>query len=194
LYLDSSSLEELSGLIGQPWGCVTGERASEAPGLTLFAWAEVTTELTGQAWTISSVMTGLDFEGFGEDYPCLRVSPGGSGLKAAQLTGRSFHQHHGETVEAIYVVRETITRTVDGQDQWEFSTDYAVVFSLSAGAVAIAKGGHHDEALFVHISVDVESLQIPDRSNEWNWDNQLGESYQVQRVWLPIDEILTGSA
>jgi hypothetical protein len=166
LYRDPASLALLSGLIGQPWGCVTGEIASKASGFTLFSWAEVIVEIGGVAWVLSSEMTELDFEGFTEEYPAFRVSADGSGLDAASAAGRVFTQRRGEVAEAISIVRETITRSIDGVEDWEFGTDYSVVFCLSKGAVCITKGGHHDEALFANLSEDVDSLQIPDRSIE----------------------------
>jgi hypothetical protein len=189
LYLDSASLKALRELLGQHWGGVTGDLAPEAPGLTLASWAEVTAEIGGRAWTFSSRMTGSNFEGFDEEYPSLHVSAGGSRMEAASAAGRVFHQHRGESVEAIFIVRETITRSVDGEEKWQFGTDYAVVLELSSGAIGIFKGGHHDEALFVNIADDVDSIVIPDRSTEWNWDNQIGEHYEVNRVWIPLGEI-----
>lgn len=188
-YLDSASIKALSQLLGKQWDGVTGDLAPEAPRLTLASWAEVIAAVGGRSWTFSSRMAGSDFEGFEEEYPSLHVSVGGSQLEAASAAGRVFHQHHGETVEAIYIVRETITRSMDGEQEWEFSTDYAVVFELTSGALAIFKGGHHDEALFVNIADDVDSIVIPDRSSEWSWDNQLGETFEVHRDWLPLGDI-----
>ncbi len=189
LYLDSASIKALRELVGQRWDGVTGDLAPEAPGLTLSAWAEVTANIGGRAWTFSSRMIGSDFEGFEEDYPVLHVSADGSRMEAETAAGRVFHQHRGQSVEAIFIVRETISHSVGGEEEWEFGTDYAVVFELSSGAVGIFKGGHHDEALFVNIADDVDSLVIPDRSIEWSWDNQLGEHHEVRRVWVPLGEI-----
>ena len=189
LYLDSASIKALRELLGQRWDGITGDLAPGAPGLTLYSWAEVIAAIGGRAWTFSSRMTGSDFEGFEEEYPSLHVSAGSSRMEAASSAGRVFSHHRGESVEAIFIVRETITRSVYGEQNWQFGTDYAVVFELSSGAVGIFKGGHHDEALFVNIADDVDSLVIPDRSNEWSWDNQLGENYEVHRVWIPLGDV-----
>ena len=104
-----------------------------------FSWVDVTAEIGTRALTFSSQMSRSNFEGLAEEYPNLYVSSGGSGLEAGRTAGRVFNQYRGEKVVAIHIVRESITRTVDGEEQWEFGTDFAVVFEFSAGAVCISK-------------------------------------------------------
>ena len=60
-------------------------------------------------------------------------------LEAVRTVARYLRKCNGETAAAFYVVRESITRTVDWEEQWEFGTDDAVVFELPTGSVCISK-------------------------------------------------------
>ena len=130
LYLDSASIKALRELLGQRWDGITGDLAPEAPGLTLYSWAEVIAAIGGRAWTFSSRMTGSDFEGFEEEYPSLHVFAGSSRMEAASSAGRVFSHHRGESVEAIFIVRETITRSVYGEQNWKLGTRLSSSTSL----------------------------------------------------------------
>lgn len=132
----------------------------------------------------------LDFEGYDEEYPILTVAADLGGIDAAQRDGRAFFHHQGEEVVQILVVREAITQIVNGQPRWTFTTDYGIVFELASGAISVAKAGHHSEALDVAIADSLDAVDIPDRSDEWDWDNELGEEYQVSREFVPIGTLL----
>ena len=57
------------------------------------------------------------------------------------------------------------------------ASDIGVVFDLSGGSAGLAKAGHHDEAMFVTFADIVDALDVPDRSIEWDWTNELDEEY-----------------
>jgi len=79
-----------------------------------------------------------------------------------------------------------------GSHQWDYVSDVAVVFELSDGVVGIAKAGHHDEALFVSFGETIGDLDLPDRTIEWDWDNELGEEYRTSREFLDVLDLLEG--
>ena len=66
-----------------------------------------------------------------------------------------------------------------------------MVFELSEGALGIVKAGHHDEAMFVSFGDSVDALDLPDRTIEWDWDNELGEEYRTKREFIDVRSLLT---
>lgn len=56
----------------------------------------------------------------------------------------------------------------------------------------MAKAGHHSDALEVAFADSLESVDIADRSTEWDWGNELGEEYRFSRQVIPIETLLGG--
>lgn len=190
LPFDRTSLHNLAALIGERWRLVTGDPLAEKPG-HLFSWDNVVVASTAKVIRIHTELLVLDFEGYEEEYPILSVAADVGGLDAAQRDGRAFFQHQGEEIVQIHVIREVITQMMHGEQTWIFTTDYGVVFELARGAISVAKAGHHSEALDVAIADALDAVDIPDRSVEWDWDNELGEEYRVAREFIPIGTLLT---
>lgn len=63
---------------------------------------------------------------------------------------------------------------------------------FTGGIDEIAKAGHHDEALFVSFGETIGDLDLPDRTIEWDWDNELGEEYRTSREFLDVLDLLEG--
>jgi len=191
--IGNASLLRLATLPGCVWGCVTGHQAPEAPGTSLVAWERTTIEVDGGLVDVTSSLIELDFEGEADEYPLLSLRDGDVlAFEAEKAAGRAFLQHRGEVIREVRLLRETITRILDGEIEWAYETDFGIIFVLEHGAISVSKGSHHDEAIFVNIADSVEALEIPDRSIEWDWDNELGEEYRVERAWVIVGQIAEG--
>jgi hypothetical protein len=189
LHFDRASLASLNALVGGTWRLATGEALTERPG-HLFAWDEVFVATHDASVRIQTMLRTLDFEGYDEEYPRLSVDESTEGMDSAIRHGHVYFQSQGQGVEEVLVVRERITQVMNGEATWSFSTDYGVVFRLTSGLVAVAKAGHHSEALDVSYATSLEQLDIEDRSTEWDWDNEIGEEYQVVREILAVSRLL----
>lgn len=77
--------------------------------------------------------------------------------------------------------------------QWVYTSDIALVFELSRGHVGIAKAGHRDEVIVVSFGATVEELNLPERTSECDWDNEIGQEYRMSRELIDILDCLEGS-
>lgn len=177
-------LRRLQALIGGEWLCVAGDTL----GPDFNEPEEVIAATTVGAVTVVSDTAEADFQ-YGErtTYSMLAVSDDISGFEAAKRNGNVYVQHQREQVLDVEIVREVITAREDGEDTWEYTTDVGVVFVLSKGAVAIAKGSHHTEMLAVRMAGSVEDLGIPDRTVEW--EDDLTVQYRSTREFIPVDAL-----
>lgn len=192
-HFDRSSLQLLASVIGTSWRFATGTPLAQRPG-SLIAVGQTFVATDACQLDIRSELDVLRFEGFDEDYPRLVVgSAERSALEGARRSGRLTFRGRGETVEHVYIVREEITSLRNEEVQWVYSSDIALVFELSRCFVGIAKAGHHDEVMFVSFGASVDELDLPDRTIEWDWDNEIGQEYRTSREFLDILDCLEGS-
>ncbi len=192
-HLDAGSLQLLVALLGKQWQFVTGEPLAERPG-SLAAFDEVLVALEGDAVAVKSTLCLLDFEGFEDEYPQLDVVPADTpAMNRARKSGRLSYLNRGAVVSRVDIVRERLSQLRNGEVQWTYSTDIGVVFELSGVAVAVVKASHHVEALQVSFGASVEELDLPDRTIEWDWDNEIGQEYRTSREFIDILDILDGS-
>lgn len=189
-HFERASLQRLAGAVGTRWRFITGDPLAQRPG-SLIAFGLVVAATDACELGVHSDLGVLDFEGYDEEYPRLSVAdPDPSALQALRTSGRLFFQNSGEQVRKVAIVREEIASLRDGVVQWVYSTDIGVVFELSEGAVAIVKAGHHDDALIVAFGASADALDLPDRTIEWDWDNELGEEYRTRRDFIPLESLL----
>jgi hypothetical protein len=187
-HFDGSSLQRLAGLVGAKWRFVTGDTLPERRPGSLAAFDAVIAAVEGRAVAVCSRLGTLDFEGYEEEYPFLTIEDADpSALEQLRKSGRMFFQKSGMEVRRVHIVREEITALRDGEVEWIYRTDVGVVFELSGAAVGIVKSSHHVEALFVSIGDSVDALDLPDRTIEWDWDNELGEEYRTRRDLIPLE-------
>lgn len=192
LAFDPDSLNRLAGLVGAPWRSVTGERLTEAPGFRLFAWDEMVISADDETFAIHNELTPADFEDEPDEYPSLSVRDGNERLAVEEKAGHVYFQHRGEEILDVLVVRESITQRMHGQKTWTFATDYGVIFVLARGAIYVGKTSHHGEAVGAIIADTVDALQIPDRVDEWDWENELGEEYESHREFIRVADLIGG--
>ena len=184
--LDRASVQQLSELLGGTWRLVTGDRLPER-GDSLFAFGEVVIATEGREYTVRSELTTSDFEGFSEEYPELSVHPGAERLDDEIKSGRAFFRNKGDTVVAIYVVRDTVSQLKDDETVWQYTTDVGIVIELTGGAVSVCKASHHTEALLVSFSGSLETVSVDDNLDEW--EDELGIAHLSRREVLPINEL-----
>ena len=192
-HLDAQSLKLLAALLGKQWQFVTGEPLPERPG-SMAAFDEVLVAVDGDAVAVQSALRLLDFEGSDDEYPQLGVVPTDTrALDRARKSGRLSYRNRGAVVSQVYIVRERLSQLRNGEVQWTYSTDIGVVFGLSGVAVAVVKASHHVEALQVSFGASVEELDLPDRTIEWDWDNEIGQEYRTRRDFIDVRDCLEGS-
>ena len=190
-HFDDGSLRRLRDFVGGRWNFVTGDPLPEQPGC-LAAFDYVIAAIEGRTATVHSRLALADFEGYEGEYPRLSVGDTDpEALEAWRKSGRTFFCNSGQTVRSVLIVREEITALRDGDVQWVYSTDIGVVFELSEGALGIVKASHHIEALRVSFGDTVDALDLPDRTIEWDWDNELGEEYRTMREFIDVQSLLT---
>lgn len=189
-HIDVVSLQRLSTTIGTRWRFITGRPLAQRPG-SLIAIGIVVAATDAGEFSILNEMDVLRFEGFEEEYPRLSVRDADVNLlKASRASGHVFFHHDGQEVRRVLIVREEITALRRGEVEWVYSTDIGVIFELFDGAVGVAKAGHHDEVMFISFADTVDELDLPDRTIEWDWDNELGEEYRTRRDFLDVQSLL----
>lgn len=184
--LDRASVQHLSELLGGTWRLVTGDRLPER-GDSLFAFGEVVIAVEGREYTVRSELTMSDFEGYSDEYPQLSVQRGAERLDDEIRSGRAFFRNKGDTVAAIYVVRDTVSQLKDDELVWQYITDVGIVIELTGGAVSVCKASHHTEALLVSFSGSLENLRVDDNIDEW--EDELGIAHLSRREVLPLSEL-----
>jgi hypothetical protein len=188
--LGGPPLQRLAGFVGTRWRFITGDPLAQRPG-SLIAFGLVVAATDACELGVQSDVGVLGFEGYDEEYPRLSVAdPDPGAVQALRTSGRLFFQHSGEQVRDVAVVRVEIASLRDGAVHWVYSTDMGVVFELSEGAVAIVKAGHHDDALIVAFGASADALDLPDRTIEWDWDNEPGQEYRTRRDLIPLESLL----
>lgn len=180
----AEDLNRLRRLVGSEWLYVAGDTL--APDFNTPVDVIVGTT-QGSLRVVSDIATA-DFQ-YDEamTYSFLTTSDDISGFTVAARHGNVYVQHQHERLIEVLIVRETITENEDGEDSWEYTTDIGVVFVLSHGAIAIAKGSHHTEMLLVRTAPSVSELDIPDRTIEWADD--LTTRHHCTREFLSIDDL-----
>lgn len=156
-------IAHLRQVIGGEWLYVAGDSL----GPDWHTPEEVLVGTSVESFAVISDIFEADFQGFPMTYAALAISDDVTSFERAKQLGNVYVQHQHERIIDIQVVRETIAESVNGEPSWEYTTDIAVVFVLTHGCVAIAKGSHHTEMLVVSMAREVGDLRIPDRSVEW---------------------------
>ena len=188
--LDRQSLELLAACVGRTWRFVTGSPLTEKPGF-LFSWGQVEVACEEGKVAITSEEFISSFEGFESDYDNLRVGSVLDIASTAEKRGEVSFLYRGNRVANVSILRETITKTEMETPIWKYTTDFAIVFELNAGFVAIFKGSHTgSQALQVCSSGSLESLEISDSSLEWTSVATLGEEFIVKRSFFQVKDLL----
>ena len=179
----SADLNRLRAQIGSDWLYVAGETL--APHF--YTPVDVLVGTTADTFTVYSEAVGADFEDPDLEYAALSIRDVGERFEVAKRRGNVYVPHQRERIIDVLIVRESITATENGEQSWDYTTDIGVVFVLSKGAVAVAKGSHHTEMLLVAMGRTVEALDIPDRTIEWADD--LTVQHRSTREFIPIKNL-----
>jgi len=189
-HLSDESIRILCSFNGSHWRFATGEPLAEKPR-HYFSWNDVVVATDRGEFRINTSLSESDFEGYAEEYAQLAVYPDAKGLAEAQANGHIYFQHAGEQITKVFVFRVGITQIIDGVPTWVYSADHAVIFGLTEGAVAVCKTGHHSAAIDLSFADSVETLELDGRAHEWDWENELGEEYNVVTELIQIGETHT---
>jgi hypothetical protein len=163
---------------------------TEKPGF-LFSWGQVEVACEEGKVAITSEEFLSSFEGFESDYDNLRVGSALDSASVAEKRGEVSFLFRGNRVANVSILRETITKTEMETPIWKYTTDFAIVFELNTGFLAIFKGSHTgSQALQVCSSGSLETLEISDSSLEWTSVATLGEEFTVKRSFFQVKDLL----
>lgn len=137
---------------------------------------------------IWSEVEELSFEGFEEDYSSLRVNSGGENLATATELGDRYYFHSGEHIERVAVVRETVSESKFGNPTWEYTSDIAIILTLSGGTLVIERDDLNMEVFHIRFFDKDESPVIT--SPTTYWQDTLDTRYRVERLVVPVETLL----
>lgn len=139
-----------------------------------------------------------DWEGFEGQYSVLRIDEGVPSIYAdtdvAAVNGANeegFFFHAGELIEDVFIVRERVAKVVSDEVEWEYTTDVAVIFELSKGALAISKAALDGEMLNVTIADSFDRLTLPPAGALWFHWNVLGTEFLRSSELLSVEDLVT---
>ena len=184
--LNQRDLSMLAPLVGARWCFVAGETLTHH----LFTPVDVIVETTEGGVRIVSDIYEAGFEGDMNTYAKLSVSDDLSGLNTARRHGNVYVHHGGEVVQDIQVVRDTVMEFETGDLTWAYTTDVAIIFRLSGGAIAVAKASHHTEMLTGGMAPSGSLVEVADRVVEWRDD--LVSEHRSSRRFLALSQLLEG--
>ena len=186
IVFSDTEVSALAALVGQKWRLITGEVMDEYPN-HLSAWGEsfVVTDSTNLRLSISP----FDFElepGDDDDLGILKAEYDENTPIEKIEKAEAFYKFAGQAIQEVAVIRENITHTSIDNSDWTLSNDYGVVFTLESGVIAIYKAGYQGFFLDIATGKEINSLEIPSGAEFWTNDLGIGESYDVERLFLPL--------
>jgi len=132
----------------------------------------------------------LDFRGYPDDYGRVSID---SGTATADNSGLGLHNNYrfkDRYAERVLVIRESIRFDYLDEPVWEFVSDIGLVFELSEGCIGVYKAGYQGNQLEVALASKLAMLEIPDRHANWTFSQELGENYEFNREFIPIEDLL----
>ncbi len=132
----------------------------------------------------------LDFRGYSDDYGKLSLEiANASSYNSGLLLHKNYRFKNQDTVR-VFVVRESIRFIHLDEPLWEFINDLGLVFELSEGCLGVYKAGYQGNQMEVALASTLAMLEIPDRHANWTFSQELGETYEFKREFIPIEDLL----
>jgi len=181
LVLTDAERQLLASVRGSRWENLSGPMFDTDD----FAWESVRLETTSSAITIELCREVVEIASDIDEYPALHVSPAGDLSPAAKAEGAIVYHGRNETVQRIWVIRDTVEGTKAGEPDFVYVADIGIVFELETLWMAITRTSRLSPAFHIRRAPTKDGLILPDTWAEW--DSDLLNQYAVTREWIPID-------
>ena len=177
---DNSEVKLLENLKSGTWESISGH---EMDNLN-FAWGSVIVQTSKGPVNLLSESRELDFEGYWDDYSKLHLKASAEGWDAMKEAGHVFYFGQGERIQRIWLIRDTVTFTLDGMKVSQYTTDSGIVFELDRTWISLMKSSHRTAALSVAASPRKSEIQLGNLFGRW--ESNLLREYSDQRQWIEI--------
>ena len=98
--------------------------------------------------------------------------------------GHVFYFGQGESIQRIWLIRDTVTFTLDGMKVSQYTTDSGIVFELDRTWISLMKSSHRTAALGVAVAPRKSEIQLGNLFGRW--ESNLLREYSDQRQWIEI--------
>ena len=170
----------LAWLKGSLWLHISG---CEMDNLN-FAWGSVIVQTSNGPVNLISESRELDFEGYWDDYSKLHLKASAEGCDAMKEAGHVFYFGQGETIQRIWLIRDTVTFTLDRMKVSQYTTDSGIVFELDGTWISLMKSSQRTAALSVEVAQRKSDLQLGHLSGRW--ESNLLRVYSHERQWIAV--------
>lgn len=177
---ETSEVEILEALKLSKWKSISG---NEMDNLN-FAWGSVIVQTSNGPVNVISDSRELDFEGYWDDYSNLHLKASAPRWDAMKDEGHIFYFGQGEIIQRIWLIRDTVTCTLDGMKVFQYTTDSGLVFELDRTWISLMKSSHRTAALSVDVAPQKSDLQLGNLSGRW--ESNLLRSYSHERHWIAV--------
>ena len=177
---DKSEVELLEALKLSKWECISGHEMNNLN----FAWGSVIVQTSNGPINLISESRELDFEGYWDDYSKLHLRASAEGCDAMKQAGHVFYFGQGESIQRIWLIRDTVTFTQDGRKVSQYTTDSGFVFELDRTWISLMKSSHRTAALSVDVALRKSDLQLGNLSGRW--ESNLVRVYSHERQWIAV--------
>jgi sulfur relay (sulfurtransferase) DsrF/TusC family protein len=183
-FIPTSELRTLAGLIGLPWEYY----GSEWPKTENFIEAPVIVESGSLQLALTITVDELDVDEDLVDVSFVTVEPLTHSVSKSLRNGNIYFQGKGETVENIYIVRESLGETHMSNRRFVVNTDCGVVIERSDSALSLTTRGLAGEDFVVSEAKSVADLTFYNTLREWS--DTLMTSFDFQRTLIPVGELI----
>ena len=129
-----------------------------------------------------------EFQAFSEDFSTWRIDEVPSGLAEATSHGDRYFFHKGEEVLNVEVVRETTREIQFGEPRWEYTTDVAVVLTLSGGKLVVERTDLNIEILTARFVEEGDDFELTPSDSYWK--DTVDTRYENERVTRTVQALL----
>jgi len=183
--LSTESLKKLDSILG--------ETIISISGLDMPSWLlspVVNLETASKAIQISGVVEESDFDQEFDTYATFRISSGSADeIREAKEAGTVYYQTAGKQIRQIHVIREAVSQTSQGEHQWTYVADVALVLSLDHGSLVFRLSTLHNELIKVEL-LDNFSLDTFTRPIT-SFEDDVFTSHNYETFMLSLDECLS---
>ncbi len=178
--LNSQEIDLLRSISGHRWIDISGEGFTDEN----FSWSAIRVETDKAAIQIALEIEVLDIDGFTDDYPMLHVESAPQKSTNVIKDGKIYFHGKEETVQEIWIVRETIDGSRNGEAEFSNSADIAVVFQLTTMWIAFVRADHFTDAFDIRRASSRDELKLPNSLDEW--EENLMNHFELSREWIQV--------
>jgi hypothetical protein len=178
--LTPRELDLLASLHGDTWVDISSRGMFDRD----LAWTEVRIETAKNAIALILQLEIADLYGEEDEYPHLHVKPANEKHPDSVREGTIYFQGRGEPINQIWILRETMSCTHNGQLNFKNTADTAISFQLATMNISFIRATHFSDVFLVQHALSKEEIELPDSLSEWEED--LLDQYELTREWIQV--------